>query len=460
MSAAKKLDFSHRPPIVDIRSKKAEQRRQGRRRDEYLVDGPTSFDIELLPYVHGPASWLGLFSHAPHNADLSYSYTNQNGVEESFRPVYFKGPRFSLRGMLSCMKASPQSFHTTFHGLGSDSALSIEGPALNEQAIKILQSLIYHGRLADFRAISLCDLLSQLCIHSNSDEFLRALFNISILAKVQTGRTNETMLPLFKLTHQTGLDFLDTFDVSFSLEQLKQLSKETIIDFSNSYLASSFLECLAPKQENGRQLTYVKHMTRYFNPASEVMKPIDQGFYPALSIRKSCQKDTFHFDSSALRLLSFFCAFVPPSKTVDETSLTKTFALEDMAAVVGKRHELKNDKKRLVERAMVLASLFFGKIQILSCTLKITYALVSQGLKMLRVGTQNVVGRLVKKISRTLSARKHAVVILDQASREEQKAAISDSYPRVGTKKERLAALIAQGHVTSAEGEALFRLLV
>lgn len=456
-SAALKL----RPAIVDIRAIKDEDTGLGRARDGYEIGGEVLFDLDLIKdYVFGPAKWLGLFAHAPNNSKETLLFSESPGGEvRSFMPTYFKGRTFDFKGMLSCLRYYDKSHSTTHQGLNKRSRTIVTGPAWADDEVRAFNRIAFDGRGSDYSYLDLHGLLSNLSRHSNRDEYRRAFFSVMMLSKTKLRSEGEDHLEeahLFGVRHKSGKALVELLAEVESHEELVRLVKESVIDFRDGAMAISYARTLG-LGENGK-IKYVEQVARFFAPDIQVRLSQVPEFLKDAGFKQDGDGFVGKLHLSHLRMLSSMSIYAP--SLGHESQREKTFTLEAIACLAGKRTELLNDKGAFVKEVLSLVSAFLGKIQLSASNLKITFGIFSKGLKFVKALGQGGIQALKKirlKVKGGLSRRKGSrIVNLDgdelAATPPPPPAPTSAKpSPQVESFKERRDRLIRQGGLSPEE---------
>ncbi|MBP9706513.1 MAG: hypothetical protein KBD78_02655 [Oligoflexales bacterium] len=375
-----------RPPVVDIKFKPASAHR-GRPTMGYSI-GTAIYDIEnLQEYIYGPVEWMALFAHAPNNVH-NFAYSYKVGDENrKFTPAYFKGEKFSLVDMAAYLKYSDDYQETTYQGLNKDRTVVVKGPIWRRDDVYTFLKVLYFGRKGNFLSLNLHDFIRATTKTSNTDDYCRRLFHICNGAKTTIATREDDALPelpLYELRHSSGRSFIDMLEEASSLansrERILELCKESILDFGGLGIESSYARRLS-RGEKKNQLKYNGHMTRYYNPdisislgeVPEILK--DCGF---TATEQGSHRTTLSL--STIRLLTALAAHVPSSSEKPD-NCEKSFDLESLACLMGKRSDLFSKRSDLVNKTLAIVSAFFGKIVLSANVFKILFNVVSNGLK-------------------------------------------------------------------------------
>ena len=455
---------NHRPPIIDIRAKK-EGSYLGRPRDQYEI-GALTYDIDrIASYVYVPEEWHALFAHAPCNPRLSYSF-QEDGEAKDFAATYFKGTDFSLPSMLACMALHTSAHTTTYQSLNTKAKTSVSGPLWTDQTVRTFMKLAYLGRKVDFSVLGVHDLLKSLSPSANSDEYLRALFQLALIAKTQLkieGPHSLPQTPLFSVLHQSGESlFAKLYQARAELapSSIKQLCKESVLQFGNAALGLSFADCLAINAST-QKITYQRHMVRLYDPDTQISLNALPEFLKDVALQSNEDESGYagKVDLSVLRLLSLFTGYAPSAQVGGGGShLQKTFQLEAIAALAGKRAELINDKALFVRRTLALVSAFIGRITMQLDNLVVRYGIVSKGMSFERMkeamhGLVAEIKKITEKAANSkLGAffRKRQTFALDEQPSSPPRSA-STSHKAVAGIQQRFSEIIKSGRYSQDE---------
>ena len=414
-----------RPPVVDIKFKPSSAKR-GRPSLGYSI-GTALYDIEhLQEYIYGPVEWMALFAHAPNNVH-NFAYSYKVGDEDrKFTPAYFKGEKFSLVDMAAYLKYSDDYQETTYQGLNKDRTVVVKGPIWRRDDVYTFLKSVYFGRKGNFLALNLHDFIRATTKTSNTDDYWRRLFHICNGAKTTIATREDDALPelpLYELRHSSGRSFIDMLievaPLADSRERILDLCKESILNFGGLGIESTYARRLS-RGDKKNQLKFNGHMTRYYNPdisislgeVPEILK--DCGFS---STEQGNHRATLSL--STIRLLTALSAHVPSSSEKTDNH-EKSFDLESLACLIGKRSDLYSKRSELVKSTLTIASAFFGKIIMSANTFKILFNVVSNGLKF---------SSIAQKIDDGIAAiKKIAVVERFKGGFERLKNALTDIH--------------------------------
>lgn len=382
---------NHHPPVVDIKYKANNQFR-GRPRDSYSI-GTNLYNIDALDsYIYGPVEWLGIFAHAPNNV-YQFAYTYEVGDKShKFTPAYFKGDGFSIENMCSYLKYGQDNQKTVYQGFSKERSVIINGPILRNDDIYTFLKIVYFGRKNNFAPMNLFEFIRLTTKTSNTDDFYRRLFHICNLAKTTLATKEENALPempLFSLKHSSSNDsFFDALLKAASQDEARAhiltLCKESTLDFDCLGIEASYARRIGRGKNNN--VTYTGHMTRFYDPDTKIRLSTVPDLLSGTHFTFNEAENLFEkkLELSTIRLLSAFVAHLPghSEKTGD---LEKTFNLESLLCLSGKRSDLLSKRSDLVKNLLALTSAFFGKIIIHADTLKIFFGICAQGVKISKI---------------------------------------------------------------------------